>query len=166
MLLIQSVCQCLPTLLAPQSGDLSRLAFRDFRPIHPSHPLIVGFSLQNHSMVIWIRPRQNPWWIKVDENGWKLTKLITMDESGWKWIKLIKRMKVNGNICSATSLMPFFMWPWIPSEHFSDVTLANDSPNSPFSPDSPVSLDSLESYDWPDSFVSPDLSVLHYSPCL
>ena len=36
----------LPTLLASQSGALSRLGFRDFQS-HKSHPLI-GFSVQNY----------------------------------------------------------------------------------------------------------------------
>ena len=43
-------------LLAPQSGALSRLAFRDIHPIHPIHP--IGVSVQNHSMVIWNKPRR------------------------------------------------------------------------------------------------------------
>ena len=41
-------------LLAPQSGALSILAFRDFHPIHP----IQSTYRFDHSMVIWNRPRQ------------------------------------------------------------------------------------------------------------
>ena len=54
--------------IAPESGALLKTSVQRSNPFQPNPP---GFSVQNHSMVIWNRPR-HALWMKVDENSCSL----------------------------------------------------------------------------------------------
>ena len=84
-------------LLAPQSGALSRLAFRDFQS-HPNH-------ITSHRS-----DRLNLFCIKVDTLGWKW---MEVNESGWKWMKISAVLHTSLMLFCANNALAHLRIAWM-----------------------------------------------------